>query len=134
MVQRGRRTSSEQRPSIAAAALTGLKWLRELLIARTETAAGTARRESAAVAASVAAAAAATLTVGADAEWTGLLARRSATLAGDGAGNLGAASSTPILARFHNPVEAAKSERRWLEGLYLDVPEEWDDPYRFFRW
>jgi hypothetical protein len=23
---------------------------------------------------------------------------------------------------------------RWLEGLYLDVPEEWDDPYRFFRW
>ena len=24
--------------------------------------------------------------------------------------------------------------RRWLDGLYLDVPEEWDDPYRFFRW
>ena len=23
---------------------------------------------------------------------------------------------------------------RWLDGLYLDVPEEWDDPYRFFRW
>jgi len=23
---------------------------------------------------------------------------------------------------------------RWLEGLYLDVPQEWDDPYRFFRW
>ncbi len=23
---------------------------------------------------------------------------------------------------------------RWLEGLYLDTPEEWDDPYRFFRW
>jgi len=23
---------------------------------------------------------------------------------------------------------------RWSEGLYLDQPEEWDDPYRFFRW
>ena len=23
---------------------------------------------------------------------------------------------------------------RWLEGLYLDKPEAWDDPYRFFRW
>jgi len=28
----------------------------------------------------------------------------------------------------------SKDEKRWLEGLYLDVPEEWDDPYRFFRW
>jgi len=26
------------------------------------------------------------------------------------------------------------TEGRWREGLYLDVPEEWDDPYRFFRW
>jgi hypothetical protein len=26
------------------------------------------------------------------------------------------------------------SEGRWLDGLYLDVPQEWDDPYRFFRW
>ena len=23
---------------------------------------------------------------------------------------------------------------RWLDGLYLDQPQEWDDPYRFFRW
>ncbi|MBN1672985.1 MAG: hypothetical protein JXR37_18210 [Kiritimatiellae bacterium] len=23
---------------------------------------------------------------------------------------------------------------RWAKGLYLDTPEEWDDPYRFFRW
>ena len=23
---------------------------------------------------------------------------------------------------------------RWLDGFYLDVPQEWDDPYRFFRW
>jgi hypothetical protein len=28
----------------------------------------------------------------------------------------------------------AKSEKRWLTGLYLEQPEEWDDPYRFFRW
>jgi hypothetical protein len=49
-------------------------------------------------------------------------------------GNLGAAGSTPVLARFHSPASAAKPEKRWLEGLYLDQPEEWDDPYRFFRW
>jgi len=29
---------------------------------------------------------------------------------------------------------APPSQGRWLAGLYLDVPEEWDDPYRFFRW
>ncbi len=29
---------------------------------------------------------------------------------------------------------ANSTEGRWLEGLYLDVPEQWDDPYRFFRW
>jgi beta-galactosidase len=23
---------------------------------------------------------------------------------------------------------------RWSEGFYLDRPQEWDDPYRFFRW
>jgi hypothetical protein len=48
--------------------------------------------------------------------------------------NLGVVSSTPILARFNTPVDVAKSEKRWLDGLYLDQPEEWDDPYRFFRW
>jgi beta-galactosidase len=48
------------------------------------------------------------------------------------ASNLGAASGTPILGRFHTPVAAG--EQRWLRGLYLDVPGEWDDPYRFFRW
>ena len=25
-------------------------------------------------------------------------------------------------------------DKRWLNGLYLDQPEEMDDPYRFFRW
>ncbi|HMC27311.1 MAG TPA: hypothetical protein VKM56_05890, partial [Verrucomicrobiae bacterium] len=48
--------------------------------------------------------------------------------------NLRVASASPIVARFHAPVEAANSEKRWLNGLYLDQPEEWDDPYRFFRW
>jgi hypothetical protein len=48
------------------------------------------------------------------------------------AANLGAAMTTPVLARFGQPAKAG--ERRWLDGLYLDVPEEWDDPYRFFRW
>ena len=39
---------------------------------------------------------------------------------------------TPLLDRFHSAPTAA--EHRYLEGLYLDNPEEWDDPYRFFRW
>ncbi|MEK7404338.1 MAG: hypothetical protein AAB225_04450, partial [Acidobacteriota bacterium] len=46
--------------------------------------------------------------------------------------NMGAAGQTPVLSRFASPV--GQNEKRWLEGLYLDVPEEWDDPYRFFRW
>jgi hypothetical protein len=29
---------------------------------------------------------------------------------------------------------AKQAKGRWLEGLYVDKPEEWDDPYRFFRW
>ena len=58
--------------------------------------------------------------------------RRTSVLLARLLGNLGAASSTPLLRRFAAP--AAPSERRWLEGLYLDEPEEWDDPYRFFRW
>jgi beta-galactosidase len=47
-------------------------------------------------------------------------------------GNLGAPMRTPLLDRFSAPVAAA--DRRWLDGLYMDTPEEWDDPYRFFRW
>lgn len=43
-------------------------------------------------------------------------------------------SPTPGFTRFRLPVDAARGEKRWLEGLYLDTPEEWDDPYRFFRW
>ncbi len=29
---------------------------------------------------------------------------------------------------------APPSEGRWTTGLYLDKPQEWDDPYRLFRW
>jgi beta-galactosidase len=48
--------------------------------------------------------------------------------------NMGVAGSTPLLDRFHLPVDRADSEERWLDGFYFDAPEEWDDPYRFFRW
>jgi hypothetical protein len=48
--------------------------------------------------------------------------------------NMGVAGSTPLLERFDRPVDVTKAEKRWLDGLYLDQPEEWDDPYRFFRW
>ena len=32
------------------------------------------------------------------------------------------------------PVAPPVTEGRWSQGMYLDQPEEWDDPYRFFRW
>ena len=32
------------------------------------------------------------------------------------------------------PVAPPTSDGRWSEGYYCDQPEEWDDPYRFFRW
>ena len=48
--------------------------------------------------------------------------------------NMGVAAETPVLDRFKSPVTASKPEKRWLDGLYLDQPEEMDDPYRFFRW
>jgi hypothetical protein len=61
--------------------------------------------------------------------------RRSSYLVSRLLANMGAAGSTSIPEHFHNPVETSKAnEKRWLDGLYLDVPEEWDDPYRFFRW
>ena len=59
--------------------------------------------------------------------------RHSARLLSRLLANMGVAAATPLLERFHHPV-AAKPEQRWLTGFYLDQPEEWDDPYRFFRW
>jgi beta-galactosidase len=60
--------------------------------------------------------------------------RRASCLVTRLAANMGVAGATPIPFRFRTPVEVSKPERRWLDGLYLDAPEEWDDPYRFFRW
>ena len=48
--------------------------------------------------------------------------------------NLGAEARTPLLEHLARPVASPAKDKRWLNGLYLDVPEEWDDPYRFFRW
>ena len=48
--------------------------------------------------------------------------------------NQGVAGATDVLDHLHRPVDPARAEKRWLDGLYLDVPEEWDNPYRFFRW
>jgi hypothetical protein len=48
--------------------------------------------------------------------------------------NAGVSSPTPVLARFASPVAPGAPERRYLDGLYIDKPEEWDDPYRFFCW
>ena len=60
--------------------------------------------------------------------------RRTAFLLSRVLGNLGVEESTPLLERFHRPPVATGAEKRWLTGLYVDQPEEWDDPYRFFRW
>jgi hypothetical protein len=60
--------------------------------------------------------------------------RRASGLVTRLAANMGVAGSTPLLVRFRDPVETSRSEKRWLEGFYLDAPEEWDDPYRYFRW
>jgi len=60
--------------------------------------------------------------------------RRASCLVTRLAANMGIAGATPIPVRFHNPVDSSRPEKRWLNGLYLDAPEEWDDPYRFFRW
>jgi len=60
--------------------------------------------------------------------------RRASCLVSRLAANMGVRGSTPILSRFRSPVDSPRADPRWLSGLYLDVPEEWDDPYRFFRW
>jgi hypothetical protein len=48
--------------------------------------------------------------------------------------NLGAGVASPLLVRFSDPVAPGENESRWFGGYYLEVPESWDDPYRFFRW
>ena len=58
--------------------------------------------------------------------------RRSAFVLARLLGNMNVDLRTPLVERFSGSV--GKDEKRWLTGLYLDEPEEWDDPYRFFRW
>ncbi|HET6386088.1 MAG TPA: hypothetical protein VFJ58_22070 [Armatimonadota bacterium] len=58
--------------------------------------------------------------------------RRTSVLLARLLSNMGIAGSTPLLDRFSKPATAA--EKRWLTGLYLDQPIDWDDPYRFFGW
>jgi hypothetical protein len=58
--------------------------------------------------------------------------RRSAFTLSRLLGNMNVDMQTPLPGRFHGPV--SENEKRWLDSLYLDQPEEWDDPYRFFRW
>jgi hypothetical protein len=59
--------------------------------------------------------------------------RRSSVLVTRLLGNLDAAGETPLLGWISAPVRDSEPGR-WLSGFYLDEPEEWDDPYRFFRW
>jgi len=58
--------------------------------------------------------------------------RRSAFVLSRILGNMNVDLRTPLVERFHGTV--GQDEKRWLDGLYLDEPTEWDDPYRFFRW
>jgi hypothetical protein len=60
--------------------------------------------------------------------------RRSSFVVTRALANMGVAFATPLLSRFSSPASPAKPEKRWLEGLYVDQPEAWDDPYRFFCW
>ena len=63
--------------------------------------------------------------------------RRTSCLLSRLLGNLGVHGQTPVLERFAAPVklrDGQSPECRWLNGFYLDQPEEWDDPYRFFGW
>jgi hypothetical protein len=60
--------------------------------------------------------------------------RRAAFLVSRLLANLDAACATPLVERVSAPVAPDGPERRWETGFYLERPEEWDDPYRFFRW
>jgi hypothetical protein len=61
--------------------------------------------------------------------------RRLACLVTRVLGNMGVDEPTPLLERFSSPLEkGAAGEGRWMEGFYLDKPQEFDDPYRYFPW
>ncbi len=61
--------------------------------------------------------------------------RRASCLVTRVLGNMGVGEPVPLLERFSSPVgKGAAGEGRWLTGFYLDKPEEFDDPYRYFGW
>ena len=61
--------------------------------------------------------------------------RRASCLVTRMLGNMGVGEPVPLLERFSSPVgKGAAGEGRWLTGFYLDKPEEFDDPYRYFGW
>ena len=61
--------------------------------------------------------------------------RRASCLVTRVLGNMGVDEPVPLLERFSSPVgKGAAGEGRWLTGFYLDKPEEFDDPYRYFGW
>ena len=59
--------------------------------------------------------------------------RRASCLVARILGNMGVEEPAPLLERFSSPVGKAAAGR-WLTGFYLDKPEEFDDPYRYFGW
>ena len=48
--------------------------------------------------------------------------------------NSGIAGSAPIVERFQSPVAPAPRSIAGQTVCTSIKPEEWDDPYRFFRW
>jgi hypothetical protein len=48
--------------------------------------------------------------------------------------NMGINETSPLISNFHSPLRQADHDQRWLNSYYLDQPQEWDDPYRHFRW
>jgi hypothetical protein len=60
--------------------------------------------------------------------------RRASFLVTRALANMGVVGPTPLLSRVSSPSSTAKPEKRWLDGLYVDQPEDWDYPYRSFCW
>jgi hypothetical protein len=48
--------------------------------------------------------------------------------------NLGVASRHRCSNAFEAPLTPQSRSSAGSMAFYLDQPEEWDDPYRFFRW
>ena len=60
--------------------------------------------------------------------------RRTSYLVSRVLSNMGCRSTTPLLEYCAGPLAESERKDRWLEGFYLDTPEEFDDPYRYFPW